>query len=659
MRIQINNVSHDFAGTVILSGVTAAITPGRHIGLVGANGCGKTTLVRIIVGELEPVSGTVTTDAGASVGYVPQAMETNGAGTVGEFLLADILDLRTELSRLEHAMADASGGSAESPQESPRSLDAVLREYEDARERYDGADGDTAEERAERLLSELGLAVALDSSLTTLSGGEQNVLALGRAVISRPDLLILDEPGNHLDFTGLAWLEEYLKRYSGAVLVVSHNRYLLDRVADVIWELDRARLTEYTGNYSDYRFARLTRALSDQATHAVQQRKLARLEELVRTFEERARVTGDPKWGKRLRARRTQLEKAREAAMDAPSLEDDPITVSFARSGARSDIALDIIDYSKAFGERVLLDGAALTVHVGDRMGMVGPNGSGKTTLLEELVSTGDWEHPSLRVGPSMRIGYCAQKRGRFPAGTSVLDAMLRGGNYSRNEVFGVLSRLRFEWDDLERPVETLSGGEWNRLQLAIAIIDRANLLILDEPTNHLDIPSREAVEEALDEFDGTILAVSHDRYFLDSVARSIVELANRQLVRHDGGFTEWWYSGVGTTGGKRSPGGKQSPGGRQSAGGARGKRADSAALGRARAARSGSPSGSARAGKTHGDPAAIEHEIMQLEARRGQLEAEMAGAFSASDYRRGRRLGEDLAKVQKRIDELYARWGV
>jgi ATP-binding cassette subfamily F protein 3 len=632
MRIQINNVAHDFAGTVVLSGITASIVNGQHIGIVGANGCGKTTLVRIICGELEPTSGHVTTDGSARVGYVPQSMETGDANTVGEYLLAGVFALRERLRELEHAMADDSGN-----------LDAVLRSYETTRDEYDSAHGDTAEERAERLLSELGLAAGLDQRLSTLSGGEQNVLALARAVIEQPDLLVLDEPGNHLDFAGLAWLEEYLRRYTGAVCIVSHNRYLLDRVAETIWEIDRGRLTEYTGNYSDYRFSRLTQALSDQATYAVQQRKLARLEELVRVFEERARVTGDAKWGKRLRSRRTMLEKSRKRAIDQPTVGDAKIEIAFGKTGVKSDLAVQISGYEKAFGDRVLFSGADLVVGVGERIGIVGPNGSGKTTLLEELVATGSWENERLRVGPSMRVGYCAQKRDRFAPETSVTDAMLSAGSFTRNEVFGVLSRLRFEWEDLDRPVGSLSGGEWNRLQLAIAIIGRANLLVLDEPTNHLDIPSREAVEEAIVDFDGTVIAVSHDRYFLDSIAETIVELSDRRLVRFQGSFTEFWMN--------RNRAARSVPG--------------QASLQRRRSAIAASPgrkqdaakNGEARAG-ARPDAATTEREIVRLEAEQERLESQMSEAFASGDYRRGRSIGADLTAVRKRIDELYDRRG-
>jgi ATP-binding cassette subfamily F protein 3 len=633
MRITLNNIAHDYAGTVVLAGVTEKINSGERIGIVGANGCGKTTLVRILTGELTPVSGAVTADGQIQVGYVPQHMEADETIALGDYLLSDVLAQRSRLRRLEEEMAqvDPSDEAA---------LARVLDVYQAEREQYDRRHGDHAEEGIERLIREMGLSVTLDQPLETLSGGERNVISLAHAVIERPDLLVLDEPGNHLDFAGLEWLESYLSGYDGMVCVVSHNRYLLDRVATRIWELCGGKVRSYSGGYSDYRFARLTQALSDQATYNAQQRTIQRLEELVRTFELRARVTGDPKWGKRLRARRTQLDKTRQAAMAQPDLGNGKIEVAFTESRVRSDIAVDVAGYNRSFDDLHLFSDASLTIHVGERVGIVGPNGAGKTTFLNDLVRTGAWENQTIRIGPSMTVGYCAQHRDRFPPETSVLDAMLSVGNFTRKEVNSVLGRLLFEWEDLDRPVGTLSGGEWNRLQLGIAIIAKASLLVLDEPTNHLDIPSREAVEEALAEFNGTILTVSHDRYFLDAVAERIEEIADRSFISYPVRFSEYWAARP-RAGRPAARTGELAQRGRAVTGkpapkrGAAGRPADQAATDRA-----------------------AEAAIEQLEAEQRDLERKMAAAFDDGDYRGGRKLGRDLEKVRARIEELYEQWG-
>ncbi len=265
MRITLNNISHDFGGTVVLTSVAGAIVPGDRIGIVGPNGSGKTTLIRIITGDLEPASGDLVLENDTRIGYVPQHLETRDATTVGDLLLRHIHEMREQLRELELEMGAVDADDR-------NRLESVLKRYQAARERYDVMEGDTAEERASRLLDELGLPGGLAQQIRTLSGGERNVLSLARALVEQPNLLVLDEPGNHLDFSGLAWLESFLSRFNGAVIVASHNRYLLDKIATSIWDLFSHRVSAHTGNYSDFRFSRLTLTVSDRTTWPVQHR---------------------------------------------------------------------------------------------------------------------------------------------------------------------------------------------------------------------------------------------------------------------------------------------------------------------------------------------------------------------------------------------------
>lgn len=532
MLIQGQEITIRPAGSNLLAGISFAIPSGAKIGLVGANGCGKTSLCRVITGLQEADGGVLSVQRSVTIGWVPQHLTTPDNCTVLEYLAPEVLARRSELSRLEIAMGN--------PENSRQELERILRQYGELRESYDEQHGDLCETKAQRILNEIGLPLPLDAKVMQLSGGERNSLALTRALLSNPDVLVLDEPGNHLDFAGLERLERILRDYSGAVLLVSHNRRLLDRCVDRIWQMSNGSLQEYAGNYTDYRMTMLQNAAAQLAQHSVQQAKLQRLEELVRRFEQIARATADPAWGKRLRARRTQLEKNREQAVAAPQVHSGSIDVQIAARGSRADIAIELNNYGKAFDERVLLRDVRFQIQAGERVGLIGPNGSGKTSLIRDLMETGSWENPVMRIGPSFRVGYIAQHREQFRQSAPLLEALQLATGAQEREASSILTRMQFSRRDFETTVSNLSGGEYNRLQLAALLLQGANLLILDEPTNHMDIPSKEIIEEALVESEVTLLVVSHDRYLLDAVVDRLLIIENQGITDFPGRFSEY-----------------------------------------------------------------------------------------------------------------------
>lgn len=648
-HVEALHLGKDWGGEPVFGTLSFSVNPGDKIGLIGRNGCGKTTLLEIIAGLDQDFSGSLNVHDECRVAYVPQYLQDDQGITADSFLMRDVADLRRRLSNLEEAMGNAEGAE----------LDAVLREYQETREVYDGMAGDTAEARAERLLDGAGLSGKDATKLEELSGGERNILSLLRAVVSMPDLLILDEPGNHLDYAGLAWLEGFLKDRKCAVILVSHNRYLLDRVIDRVWELEGGGLVQYRGNYSAYRLEKLKAAGAAGKQFKADQKKIKRLEELVRRFEEAARNTADPAWGRRLRARRTQLEKMREEARDKPVVDTPAADLAFRGDTSRADIAVDVSAYSKSFGDLCLFHQADLFIRNGERVALTGPNGCGKSTFLKDLVSRGHWDDPVLKIGPSMVVGYCAQHQEVFDKGNTIVAEFEKLVPATRDEVFSFLSRFGFTWEDLARPVGTLSGGEKNRLQLARAIYLKANFLVLDEPTNHLDIPTREAIEEGLEDFAGTILVVSHDRYFLDKIAGRVVEVADRRFVDYRGNFSEYWAlrRAMNQRGNmeieRRAADLRRHNGDRGRSDGDRGteNRQNGGDRGRLSGDRG-------RPGGDRGRQEDLETRITRLEARQRELEGRINASYREGDYNTGSRLSGELEKIVGMLDRAYDEWG-
>lgn len=630
MLIEAKNIRKDYGGNVVLAGVDFRMDEGEKVGLVGRNGSGKSTLLRILCGQDDDYTGSCILAANRRIALVPQDFP-DFAGTAVEFVAAEARDLRARLRGLEEQMAD------------PISADRALAEYGRLREVYDRMDGDGAEDRAERFLESAGLAGAARKPTGVLSGGERNVLALARALNLKPDLLILDEPGNHLDIWGLAWLEAFLAGIPQGVLIVSHNRYLLDRAVTRTVELEGGKAASYAGGWSAYRMERLRKNAAQGMDWKADQKKLGRLEELVKRFELIARSRPDPAWGRRLRARRTQLERARRDAVAKPEADSRRMDLDFSAEVSKADIAIAVSGYRKILPDgRVLFDGAELLVRSGERVALVGPNGSGKTTLLTELVEKGSWDDPVLRIGPSFTVGWCPQHQEIFKPDRTVREEFLRLRPVTEDEVSALLRRFLFGREALDKKIGSLSGGERNRLQLARAIFLKADLLILDEPTNHLDIPAREVIEEALGDFKGTLIIVSHDRYLLDQVADRIVEIdGDGALVSWNGNFSEFWFRAYGTAGATLRKGGVSA---RDMEDRGRVLRQTKT---RNRTARNGAEN----------DRADLEQRIQRLETERSILEHRSADAFKAGDYKTARRLGNELAELTGRIEELYGRW--
>ncbi len=614
----LQNVTKRYGDQVVLREASFQVSSGQKVGLIGANGSGKTTILRILTGAEQPSEGNAVVRRGVRLGYVPQHVEADDEAGVMDFVLADYNRLAARLREHEQRLAGASGGE----------LDDAMRAYQRVRDEFERRHGYDYPRRAEAMLDAMGLAGRMGQKVGSLSGGEKNVLALTRALLREPDLLLLDEPANHLDYLGLAWLEDFLARSKAAMLLVSHNRYLLDRVVGRILHLEGGRIASHEGNYSSYRAERLRGLIAQQEDFVANQKRLAQLEALVERFANIARGSSDPAWGRRLRARRKQLEREKAQAVEKPTLGPSAIQPDFSTDASRATVALQVRGYRRAFGRLKLFEDVDVQINCGERVALVGPNGSGKTTLLRDVVEHGAWEHPVIRIGPSLTVGYCAQQQEVLDSDRTVIEEIRSVAPMGRKEACGILARFLFGPEDVHKRVCELSGGERNCLQLARLMVERPNFLILDEPTNHLDIRAREAVEDALGEFEGTLLVVSHDRYFLDKVVGRVLEVRDHGLVSYPGGFTAFWD---------------------------RRKRLAARADGRIARRRKERR----RDGRQQVRPSveALERRISEAEQEKQRLEQRIEQALSRRDRREARRASRRLDHLSERLDALYEEW--
>ncbi|HZS77801.1 MAG TPA: ABC-F family ATP-binding cassette domain-containing protein [Ktedonobacteraceae bacterium] len=538
LLVTFSKVSKDYGGNPIFREVDLEIQEGERIGLVGENGGGKSTLFKLLVGLEEPSSGSISRRRNLTIGYLGQEADPEQSHkTVFEAVseaTQELVALPELLSALEARMADPE------VYENEEEMSRVLEEYGHAQERFEVLGGYTMEHRVEEVLQGLGFGPAwYDVEVGSLSGGEKKLVNLARILLRTPDLLLLDEPDNHLDLEAKAWLEQYIASYPGTVLIISHDRHLLDRVVKKIYELEDGRISSYAGNYSYYFEERQRRLQKQQELYALQQGEIKRLEGVWRQYQGWSKL--NDKFATKAEDTLKRIERIKRDAVGKPILVRDKIKVNLdaGRSGKK---VLEVQGLSKSINGYTLFHPFDLTVLYGERVGIVGANGSGKTTLLKTMMDMLPADSGTVKIGASVIVGYYAQEQETLPFDSTPLDYIRRIKAMSEPQAVAFLSGLLFSYADMRTPIRRLSGGEKSRLQLAKLVLTNANFLLLDEPTNNLDIASMEVLEAALEEFDGTILTVSHDRYFLDKIVDKIVAIEEDGQVRVYPGNFSYYY---------------------------------------------------------------------------------------------------------------------
>jgi ATP-binding cassette subfamily F protein 3 len=524
----LTNIEKTFGRRLLFEKLNLTVYEGERVGLLGDNGSGKTSLFRAIVGQLSIDGGEIAISRSTRVGYLTQDPVFDPANTVmdeAELAFEELHRLSHRLRQLEHDMAGLAGDP----------LDRILRQYQQVQHEFDLAGGYAWRHRLEATLLGIGLdRPCWDQSVQTLSGGQRSRLALAKLLISEPGLLLLDEPTNHLDLDAIEWLEDYLGRFSGAVVLVSHDRYLLDRLATRIVWLNQCKLDSFSGNYSAFVRQRELRELTQERAFERQQAGIEKELDFIRRF-------GAGQRAREARGRRTRLERLLKSEDLVQRVQTrKAIRLSLDTQQRAGDIVLTATGLAKSYGDRLLWRDLSLRITRGQRVGMVGPNGSGKTTLLEVLLGMREPDEGTVRLGANLNIGYYDQRLDDFDPDSTVFDEVRGQRDLADQQVRDVLALMLFRGEDVHKAIGLLSGGERARVRLAQLLLDRPNLLVLDEPTNHLDVASREALEGALREFSGTILCVSHDRYFLDRVVGRLWVLRPPACIDFAGNYSAW-----------------------------------------------------------------------------------------------------------------------
>ncbi|WP_338555724.1 ABC-F family ATP-binding cassette domain-containing protein [Paenibacillus sp. KS-LC4] len=534
--VNIQQIKKYHAANLVLDGLTLQLQEGEKVGLIGRNGSGKSTLLRLIAGHEQVDDGMLTVKRDLLIGYLPQIPAAFDSLTVYEVMAYGFRELtacRQEMSELEREMA------GEEAANDAVKMERLLNMYAAAQEKFEQGGGYDMDTAIDQVASGLRIDRNYDQrSFGSLSGGEKTRIVLASQLVVRPALLLLDEPTNHLDLKGIEWLEQFIQHYEGACVIVSHDRYFLDAVGTKMIELEDGEAHTYHSNYSGYLKEKEERLLQQFAEFQEQQKVIRKMKETIRQLEEWGRVGGNEKFFKRAASIRKALE--RMETVKRPILERNTAEFELMPLDRSGRHVISFEGLTKQFGERMILREAEGSLLYGEKVVLLGDNGSGKTTLFKLLLGELQPDSGQVEQGTRLEIGYLAQQEPLKDNKQTVLEYFRLEGGLEEGEARNVLAKYLFYGTDVFKPLAALSGGEWSRLRLALLVRRKPNLLLLDEPTNHLDVASREALEEALEEFPGTVLAISHDRYFINRLAKRVWELGHGKVAAYIGNYDDF-----------------------------------------------------------------------------------------------------------------------
>lgn len=635
-----SNLTKVYGTDVILEGADFHVNNGDRIGLVGRNGAGKTTLLNMITGELTPDDGQVFVPADLKIGYLKQRDNFKSDDTVIEA----INRIFEPLQKLEEEIARAADMIAQNPHD-----ESLINRLDQLNQRYERQGGYTYKSEVTGILNSMAFNEDFyDKKTDTLSGGERTRLALAALLLEKPDLLILDEPTNHLDIGMLKWLEQYLASYKGSIIIVSHDRYFLDRCTSRIFEIEHHKLKAYDGNYSA--FAEKKRQLREAELRAYsnQQREIARQEAMIRRMKER----GTEKLAKRAQSREKRLEHVQK--LDAPKLQEGKIKISFNQDFQSGSDVISADNLSKSFGfgkdRRLLFENVNMDIKRGEKICIVGPNGVGKTTLLKIILQELQPDEGRLKIGHNVTFGYYDQGQQLLNPSNTVLGEMKETYRmYTDTQMRSLLGRFLFKNDDVFLKVQDLSGGEKARLALLKLMLGGANTLLLDEPTNHMDIESKEVFEEALSEFPGTAIVISHDRYFLQKIPDRILELTSEGITEYLGKYDYYVEKKEQISSGKKylaeMSGSKSDEKSKTSE--------DELSSEERRRLNKQIEAQQRRAAR---EKQALEEQLIRFEEEIKDIETKMCSEENISDYELLEQLGKELEELKSRYEEAFER---